>query len=366
MMVMAIDHAAALVGRTHPTEYWGVEMHTYVDPIAFLTRFSTHICATGFFLLMGMGIFFMEKGRINKGWSEGKITKYLALRGCLLVLINQIIENPAWLMGLFIFSSPELPPGDPIPGVLGEPMFAFGVLTALGLSMICLSICRRLHWQALLAMAIAVFVLSQLIIPGEESIGVGYSFWSRITAIPGLTPPFLVMYPLIPWLGIALVGYVFANWIQSNKAQAMSFSLPIGLGLIAIFFLIRIMGEFGNHHPFESGDWMAFMNVTKYPPSIAFICWTMGLNFLIMYAFSKLGNSLSDRSPFIIFGQSALFFYVLHLYLFSIIGSAFPMGTNYLIIYVLWAAGLLLLYPLCLRYGKFKRSTVPGSFWRML
>ncbi|MEO0896398.1 MAG: heparan-alpha-glucosaminide N-acetyltransferase domain-containing protein [Bacteroidota bacterium] len=365
MIVMAIDHASALVARKHPSEFWGVDMHVYDSGIAFLTRFITHICAPGFFLLMGMGIFFLEEARKKKGWTEGKITSHLAIRGGILLILQHIIENPAWILG-FSFASPNVPQAVSPPGVLGPPMFVFGVITSLGLSMICLSIFRRLHWQAILALGVAVIVLSQLIVPGEENINVGYSFFARITAIPGMTAPVMVMYPLIPWLGVALIGYVFAKWIQNDEKQAIQFSLPIGLGLIAIFFLIRIIGEFGNTHPFQSGDWMAFMNVTKYPPSIAYISWTLGLNFLILYAFYALGKNLHERSPLIVFGQSALFFYVIHLYLYAIIGSAFPDGTSFLIMYVLWAAGLLLLYPICQRYGRFKRTTAPGSVWRML
>jgi len=365
MIVMALDHAAALVARRHPSEFWGVEMHTYEEGLAFFTRFVTHICAPGFFLFMGMGIYLLQESRKKRGWSEAKITQHLAIRGFLLLIIQHLIENPAWIMGLSIFASPDLPAGDPMPGVMGPPSFFFGVITALGLSMILMSLLRRLPIWAVLGLGLGVMLLSQAVIPGPEASGIGYALHIRLLAIPGLTPPFLVMYPLIPWLGIALLGFAFGKWTQKDREQATRSSLWIGLGLVGTFFLIRLLGSFGNHHPYEGGDWMAFMNVAKYPPSLAYLSWTLGLNFLLLYLFSHISHWIPSRSPLIIFGQTALFFYLVHLYIFSLMGAAFPMGTNFGITYLLWIAGLVLLYPICAWYGKFKRGTKPASIWRM-
>ncbi len=110
---------------------------------------------------------------------------------------------------------------------------------------------------------------------------------------------------------------------------------------------------------------MAFMNVAKYPSSLAYLSWTLGFNFLLLYLFSHISHWIPSRSPLIIFGQTALFFYIVHLYIFSLMGAAFPMGTNFGITYLLWIAGLVLLYPICAWYGKFKRGTKPASIWRM-
>lgn len=366
MILMAIDHAAGLIARQHAGEYWGVEMHVYDDPLAFLTRFITHICAPGFFLFMGMGILFLEQSRRKRGWSEGRITRHLALRGGLLLLIQHLIENPAWILGLVVFASPDLPASDPVPGVMGLPFFVFGVMTSLGLSMIVLAFIRRLPWWLILGFGIGFMLLSQWAIPGTESIGIGYPLYTRLILIPGMTPPVMVMYPLIPWLGVAMIGYAFGVWVKKDETQARMSALWIGLGLVGIFFLIRLIGTFGNTHPYESGDWMAFMNVTKYPPSLAYLSWTMGLNFLLLFVFSQINDRLGPRSPLTVFGQTALFFYIVHLYVYALMGSAFPMGTNFGIMYGLWLLGLLFLYPICRWYGKFKRGTKPESFWRML
>ncbi len=145
-----------------------------------------------------MGIYLFQESRKKRGWSETRITQHLAIRGFLFLIIQHLIENPAWIMGLSIFASPDLPAGDPIPGVMGPPSFLFGVITALGLSMILMSLLRRLPIWAVLGLGFGVMLLSQAVIPGPEASGIGYAFHIRLLAIPGLTPPFLVMYPLIP------------------------------------------------------------------------------------------------------------------------------------------------------------------------
>ena len=66
------------------------------------------------------------------------------------------------------------------------------------------------------------------------------------------------------------------------------------------------------------------------------------------------------------FGSSPLFFYIAHLYLYTFMGWAFPHGMGLTHMVPLWFAGLLILYPLCLRYGRFKQSRPADSVWRLL
>ena len=55
MVLMAIDHASFFIARVHPAETWASGPPYYASTIAFLTRWVTHLCAPGFFLLMGAG-----------------------------------------------------------------------------------------------------------------------------------------------------------------------------------------------------------------------------------------------------------------------------------------------------------------------
>jgi formate hydrogenlyase subunit 3/multisubunit Na+/H+ antiporter MnhD subunit len=111
---------------------------------------------------------------------------------------------------------------------------------------------------------------------------------------------------------------------------------------------------------------MDFFHVTKYPPSIAFLLLNLGVILLLLSLFARVGEKAKKWGrPLLVFGQSSLFFYLLHLYLYGIIGLFFaPQGTGILWMYVFWAVGLILLYPLCLKYGRFKRKKSPESIWR--
>lgn len=106
-------------------------------------------------------------------------------------------------------------------------------------------------------------------------------------------------------------------------------------------------------------DWMY---VSKYPPSIAFLLWTMGGMCIMMY----IGMRLQERPGFnegltgvlLTYGRSPLFFYLAHLWLY---GLKLP-GMNRTPVLpmfptlILWVAGLAVLWWMCDRYEKIKRS----------
>ena len=105
--------------------------------------------------------------------------------------------------------------------------------------------------------------------------------------------------------------------------------------------------------------------MTKYPPSLAFIMLTLGVDLLLLALFSEAGEGLKKwGNPPLTFGRTALSFYIAHLYLYALIGLAFPMGTSLPLMYPFWAIGLLILYPLCRWYGEFKQRKAPGLVWR--
>ena len=62
-------------------------------------------------------------------------------------------------------------------------------------------------------------------------------------------------------------------------------------------------------------------------------------------------------------GQTPMFFYLAHLYLYAAIGALFfRQGGELGAVYAVWAAGLPLLFFACRRYGAFKQSKPPESF----
>jgi hypothetical protein len=99
MVLMAIDHASYFIAQVHSAEFWGVTLPFYPDASWFWMRWITHLCAPGFFLLMGNGMALFAVSRRKARWSENRITQFFVLRGVFLILLQLFVENPAWRLG---------------------------------------------------------------------------------------------------------------------------------------------------------------------------------------------------------------------------------------------------------------------------
>jgi drug/metabolite transporter (DMT)-like permease len=108
------------------------------------------------------------------------------------------------------------------------------------------------------------------------------------------------------------------------------------------------------------------LNLTKYPPSAAFLLLTLGLNLILLWLLARLGGDRRPRNPLAVLGRAALLFYTLHLYLYALLGLLIGRATPLLLIYPVWAASLLILYPACKWYGTFRRQRGARSVWRLL
>ena len=137
MVLMAIDHASYFIARVHSRELWGTLLPVYPDAVWFWTRWITHLCAPGFFFLMGMGMTLFADARRRAGWEEDRITRSFIIRGLLLIVLQLIIENPAWIVSsLSVHAGAALIRGGPIPGGGTEGMVYLGVLFCLGSVMV--------------------------------------------------------------------------------------------------------------------------------------------------------------------------------------------------------------------------------------
>jgi uncharacterized membrane protein len=364
MVIMALDHASYFAAKIHRYEFWGLALPTYPDAVSFITRFVTHLCAPGFFFMMGAGMVLLANSRRSRGWPEGKVTRFFLIRGLILVLLQFFLENPAWLIGMLGDKTQTLS-SVAIPGSGGEIRYFFGVLFALGMSMVVWALLRRLRSSLIIGLSLAFILLTQILIPSAENVERLYSPVLRILLIPGQTGTLRVLYPLLPWLGITGLGIVFGRGLLGNRKSTQRWTLFAGAASIILFIIERASGSFGNFHLPQGTSPVAFLNLTKYPPSLAFILLTMGLNCLLLYLFVRRETAPARwAGPLLVFGQTALFFYLVHLYLYALIGYAFPQGTGYGWLYVIWLAGLAALYPLCILYRRFKSKKPLDSIWR--
>ena len=111
---------------------------------------------------------------------------------------------------------------------------------------------------------------------------------------------------------------------------------------------------------------MSFLNFTKYPPSLLFILWNVGLGLILLVLLQKV-ESKPWVKPLIIFGSVPMFFYIVHLYvlkaLYLIMIALFGtthgeyFGVDH--VSTLWLISIILtvaLYPLMLKFSAFKHK----------
>ncbi|MGB2908071.1 MAG: heparan-alpha-glucosaminide N-acetyltransferase domain-containing protein [Candidatus Aminicenantaceae bacterium] len=360
LLFMALDHANFFVARMHPTgEFWGIPLPSYESLWAFLTRVLTHLCAPGFFFLLGIGMVLFTQSRTRLGWSRVRITRFFLKRGVLLILLQFFVENPCWLMG---------PAGMEPPGSKDQIWIHFGVLSALGAAMILGALLLHLKWGIVLGLSAAALILTWVVIPDPSRAEYLFSPLVRILMIPGRTGMLQVFYSIVPWAGIAGLGMVFGRRLSSDADRAYRSAALTGLVFLLMFPALRLLGSFGSIHPYEGGGLIAFFNVTKYPPSAVFLLLTLGACLLVLWMFSRAGPCLRHwAKPLLVYGRTPLFFYLAHLYLYALVGlfTASRVEGSLPFMYVVWLAGIVILYPGCLWYGRFKASTPPDSIWRL-
>lgn len=361
MVLMALDHANYFIRKIHIGEFWGLSLPQYSNALCFLSRFVTHICAPGFFFIMGISIILFADSRYRIGWSRIQVFKHYAIRGVILIILQLFIEDPAWMIG----NLGNVVQMNHSPGGGGEVWFHFGVLSALGCAMIVCGLLLFFRPYVLILFSFIAIAITAAIIPALDA-DTHYSFVLRLLFIPGQTDSMQVFYPLFPWVGLTAGGMAFGKRLLKGESNLV-FSLIVGLLLIVIFAILRATSLGSFHNPLN-GDWIAFLNVTKYPPSLTFIALTMGVNLCLFALFIGLEDRIKSGIDNLlqVFGKTALFFYLIHLYLYACIGFMFPCGTNIFVMYAVWIVGLGVLYPVCKWYAFFKKKSAPNSFWRFI
>jgi uncharacterized membrane protein len=366
LVLMAVDHASFFIAKTHSHEFWGSALPRYESALPFLLRAATHLCAPGFFLLMGVGMTLFIGARLGEGWTRRRVARFFVTRGLLLIAVQQVLENPAWYLGVmgtahgaFTFR------GGPIPGGGGSVEISLGVLYGLGSSMVIWGLLFQLPSWAVAALSLSAMGFTQVAIAEFADPQALYSPFIRMLLIPGHSGAWMVYYPTIPWMGMTGLGMVLGRLIRSPTAWASRGLWLTGAGALLLFVIVRTAGGFGNLHGTAPG-WIGFFNPIKYPPSLSFLLLTGGIDLLLLQAWMWLEPRRPSWEKILsVYGRSPLFFYISHLYLYALMGWAFPNGLELVRMLPLWLTGLLLLYPLCLTYGRFKHSRPIHSLWRL-
>ena len=97
--------------------------------------------------------------------------------------------------------------------------------------------------------------------------------------------------------------------------------------------------------------------MVKYPPSLSFLAITLSINLALVSLWPWAESHVRRPShPLLVFGRAALFFYLLHLWIYGILGLFFRSGCGLATMYLLWLPGLALLYPACSLYNRYQAA----------
>ena len=359
MVIMALDHTRHYFGSSIPDP-------TDLDnttPILFFTRFITHYCAPVFIFLAGTSAFLYGKNK-----TKNELFKFLFLRGLWLIFLEIVLNDFLW----FFDADYEF--------------IQLQVIWAIGVSMICLSVMIYFPYIVILIMGIIMVaghnLLDGITMEGNSIKAVFWYILHQVNNFPLSENRMVgISYPVIPWNGVMMLGYCLGKFYQKGISDSFrkKWLLQIGLGTTILFLIIRGINVYGDPAPWSQQKnilytILSFLNVTKYPASLSFLLITLGPSLLFLFGTDNAKNKLTDF--FIVFGRVPLFYYFLHIFILHLAVTfiqvnwregifhsqtfnSTPLGTSgYSLwaVYIIWICVILLLYPLCKWYMKYKSN----------
>lgn len=376
MVIMMLDHTRDFVHNA-AREFDPTDL-SRTNVALFFTRWITHYCAPTFVFLAGTSAYL----QFARGKSKAELSRFLVTRGLWLIVLEMTVIQ--WCVTFH-----------PDYRFLGF----FQVIWVIGVSMIVLAALIHLPKTVIAAFGLLLIALHNLTDgirvegwrgPGSPAPGLGAKLWILLhQAFDGFqvlgdhSPVLFVIYPLIPWIGVMAVGYVFGVLYQLDAQRRRRWLLIIGGSATLLFIILRAINRYGDPSawaPQQSFLFtvLSFVNTSKYPPSLLFLLMTLGPAILSLALFEAQDSGGRIRNFFVTFGRVPLFFYLLqwftahvislllHLALGRPVGWLFQsplnfgpappgIGFNLGVVYLSWIAGVLILYPLCKWFAGVKQ-----------
>jgi uncharacterized membrane protein len=375
MVLMAIDHVRVYSGIPPggPT------------PGVFFTRWITHFCAPAFIFLAGTSIYFY-------GRKHTDVSRYLLVRGAWLIFLEFTFLRVAWTFN-FDFRHYEMA----------------GVIWVIGCCMILMARLVKLPLAAVGTIGVLIIAAHNLMdshmgkllegLDGNRFSGLWKIFYVGFFAGPIRFGPdgpnLIVLYSIIPWIGVMAAGYAFGKILTLESAQRKRLCLVIGLSAIALFLVLRGSNLYGDPRPWYAaaqGQYgsppmpalLSFLNTTKYPASLCFLLMTLGPIITLIPLLEGLRGAVARRIA--LFGRVPFFFYMLHIPLIHVLAlvvskirlgfvspwlfTNHPMGNpeppeGYIwslpLLYLVWAIAIVLLYFACRWFADLK--TRRNDWW---
>jgi uncharacterized membrane protein len=314
MIIMALDHtrdffSAIDVGPTDPVHSW---------PTLFFTRWITHLCAPGFVALAGTSVYLQRQ----RGRTKEQTARRLLSRGAWLIFLELAVVSP----GIFFTYH----------------FHFFQVIYAIGGSMIILAGLQFLGTRWIAVYGLLVVFLHNMLDKFDLAHAAGAWAWKLLLIAPGVFMHHgqfwaLVLYPVVPWSGVMALGYAFGAVVAMPAERRRVRSVQLGLAALAVFAELRFTHAYGDPIVFQRlSTWkqtmMSFLNVTKYPPSLEFVCVTLGV-LLLLFAFFDwmLSRRLAQKALDVVevYGRVPFFYYVLHFYSLHILALLVLMAVSH-------------------------------------
>jgi len=351
MILMMIDHASMAFDGHH----FSADSASLFDPevtpgaLVFLTRWITHLCAPTFVFLAGTALALSIQRKLKNGTNPWEIDRSILIRGLFIAVLDPTLIS--------LFSG----------------RLTFQVLYAIGVSMMCMAFLRRLPSKFLLTLAFGWLIFGELLVK---------QLWDPTLGNPAIPtalsmafyyePLFRISYPVLPWLSLMCIGWVFGRYLSSLKDPDMKRIQPVplltltGCISLAVFGGVRWFNGYGNMFLIpEPSDWIHFLLVSKYPPSLSYMAVEIGLFCLILAGLIQLEKKIGVRKNgvMLVFGQTSMFFYLIHRLVME--GLAHWGGLRgaggIITTYVVSIVFLVVLYPLCRWYRSYKKNH-PGGW----
>lgn len=355
MVVMLLDHLRETLYQhlqvTDPMTVPGTPSDV------FFSRLATHFCAPVFVFLTGLSAWLYAN---PPGGTQRDVRGFLLKRGLLLIGLELTVVNFAWY-GTY-------------------HTLYLQVMWAIGFSMLALAVLSGLPRGVLATVgALIVFghnAVAGVAVPPDSA---WHPLWTLMLHRGWLVAEGVVKvrltYPALPWVGVILLGYAFAPVFSrrfDGKARQRVL-VAVGLACLALLLLLRGFNLYGENTPWAPGastveTAMAWLNFTKYPPSLDFLLMTLGGGLLLLAALEFADNGLTRMLS--AFGGAPMFFYILHLYVLLIgyrvllatfganRGTRFGVDADaFWIVWVVWLAMVPLLYVPVKAFAAYKRRS---------
>lgn len=364
MIIMALDHVRDYFHYTSFV-FDPLDLSRTSAPI-FFTRWITHYCAPIFMFLSGVSAFLNGQKKTKK-----QLSWFLFTRGLWLVLLELTVVNFGWNFDIQFHT------------------ILFITIWALGMSMIALAGLIFLPIKAILAISLLLIIghnaLDGIPPPDEPLKAFGWSLIHQQNLFNWNDRLVLVGYPVIPWIAVMSLGYCIGQlYVSADAATRKRRLLIYGCAAVTLFIILRVANVYGDPNRWETQSsafftFLSFIDTTKYPPSLLFILMTLGPACIFLAYTENIRNGFSKFVS--VYGRVPMLYYLLHIYLIHLVamigselftqydwrmwllekplwftrdfaGYGYPLVTVYLV----WIGIVLLLYPLCRAYDKYKTA----------